>query len=227
MSEQDIVERLARRKPTANDRFKGFYQGRVALAVILSAAAHFAAFNFFPKLQAADFDLTADELAAIELPPEVKIPPPPEQIARPAMPRVAAAEVNEDITIAPTTFEDNPVESLPPPPQGAAPSDVPSYIPRDTEPRLLNSREMLRLLLRRYPKTLREAGIGGTVVLWVYVEEDGTPGRTQVQASSGYEALDRTAEEIASEMRFSPAMLRDQPVGVWIAQPITFSTEIQ
>ncbi len=27
--------------------------------------------------------------------------------------------MDEDVTIAPTTFEDNPVENLPPPPEGA------------------------------------------------------------------------------------------------------------
>jgi hypothetical protein len=112
----------------ANDRFKQSYSGLTYLCVILATVAHFAVFEFFPQLQAADLGVVSDELSAIELPPEVKIPPPPEQIARPATPRVAAAEVSEDITIAPTTFEDNPVESLPPPPAGADPSATPSYM---------------------------------------------------------------------------------------------------
>jgi TonB family protein len=189
--------------------------------------AHFTLFEYFPNLQARDMGVVSDELAAIELPPEVKIPPPPEQIARPATPRVTAAAVDEDITIAPTTFEENPVESLPPPPDNAAPSDVPSYIERDTEPRLLNPREIERLLVSIYPKSLRDAGLGGRVILWVYIEADGAPGRTQVHTSSGYEPLDEVAEQIVSRMRFSPALLRDRPVGVWIAQPITFSTANQ
>lgn len=209
---------------SANERFKSFYSGRLALAVILSAAAHWAAFNYFPEIQAADFDFEAEELSAIDLPPEVKIPPPPEQIARPATPRVSAASVDEDITIAPTTFEDNPVEQLAPPPQGGAPVDVPTYIERDVEPRLLNAPEMRTLMLRLYPRELREAGISGTVVLWIFVEPDGNPGRTRVHTSSGYRQLDDVAERIAADMRFSPAMLRDVPVGVWISIPVTFST---
>ena len=37
------------------------------------------------------------------------------QISRPATPVMATADIDEDITIAPTTFEENPIEDLPPP----------------------------------------------------------------------------------------------------------------
>jgi TonB family protein len=208
---------------TANERFKRGYPAWTYICVMVATFLHFALFNWFPQLQAADLGVVGDELAAIELPPEVKIPPPPEQIARPATPRVAAAEVSEDITIAPTTFEDNPVESLPPPPAGAAPSDMPSYIPRDVEPRLKNGRDIQRLLERLYPPMLREAGIGGRVLLWVFVDAQGQAAKSQIHTSSGYPALDNAAAQIVEQMEFSPAMNRDKPVGVWIAQPIDFS----
>jgi TonB family protein len=208
---------------TANDRFKRSYTTLMYISVLAATFLHFALFEWFPQLQAADLGVVGEELAAIELPPEVKIPPPPEQIARPATPRVAAAAVDEDITIAPTTFEDNPVENLPPPPAGAAPSDMPSYIPRDVEPRLRNGREIQRLLQRLYPSMLREAGIGGRVLLWVFVDEAGEAMKHQIHTSSGYPALDNAAEQIVEQMEFSPAMNRDKPVGVWIAQPIDFS----
>ncbi len=207
----------------ANDRFKQSYAAVMYLCVILATAIHFAVFEWFPQLEAADLGVVSEELSAIELPPEVKIPPPPEQIARPATPRVAAADVSEDITIAPTTFEDNPVENLPPPPAGADPEATPSYIARDVEPRLKNARDIRRLLERLYPPMLKEAGIGGRVLLWVFVDEQGKAVRSQINTSSGYPALDNTAAQIVEEMEFSPAMNRDKPVGVWIAQPIDFS----
>jgi TonB family protein len=209
---------------TANERFKRGNDGRIAVMVLASVALHFAVFQFFPDLQAADLSVDGDEITAIELPPEVRIPPPPEQIARPARPRVAAAAVAEDITIAATTFEENPVDNLPPPPAGADPSEVPSYIARDIEPRLENSREIRDQLRKQYPPDLRDSGIGGRVVLWVFVEEDGSPGAFRVQESSGHMKLDQAAERIAERMVFSPAMLRDRPVAVWIAMPITFET---
>ena len=131
--------------------------------------------------------------------------------------------MDEDVTIAPTTFEDNPVENLPPPPEGAKPQDVPSYIPRDVEPRLKNGREIQRLLQRLYPSMLREAGISGEVTLWVFVNESGKAAKSQVQKSSGYPAFDNAASQIVDQMEFSPAMNRDKPVGVWVAQRIDFT----
>ena len=72
----------------ANDRFKQSYSALTYLGLILATALHFAVFEFFPQLEAADLGTVSEELSAIELPPEVRIPPPPEQIARP----VAAAQ---------------------------------------------------------------------------------------------------------------------------------------
>jgi periplasmic protein TonB len=211
---------------TANERFKRDYSTWTWIGVLAATFLHFALFNWFPQLQAADMGSVTDEIVSIDLPPEVKIPPPPEQIARPATPRVSAnVDMDEDVTIAPTTFEDNPVENLPPPPEGARPQDVPSYIPRDVEPRLRNGTEIQRLLERLYPSMLREAGIGGQVTLWVFVDEGGRAERSQVQKSSGYPAFDNAAQQIVEQMRFSPAMNRDKPVGVWVAQRIDFKVK--
>jgi TonB family protein len=210
---------------TANQRFKDSYRFVGALAVFASVALHFAVFQFFPNIQAADLDFVADELAAIELPPEVRIPPPPEAIVRPARPRVADANLDEDITIAATTFAENPVSELAPPPPDVEvdPGEQPVYVDRDIEPRLLNGPEMIRLMDRLYPAILKEAGIGGEVLMWVWVNEDGRPGSAQINQSSGRIQLDEVALAIAAQMRFEPAMLRDKAIGVWVAQPISFS----
>jgi TonB family protein len=212
---------------TANQRFKGSYRFFVATAILASVAVHFVAFEFFPKMQAADLGFVADELAAIELPPEVRIPPPPEAIIRPARPRVSASILDEDITIAATTFAENPAAELAPPPPDVEvdPSEQPVYVDRDIEPRLLNGPEMLRLLAKLYPRLLKEAGIGGEVQMWVWVDAQGNPSRAQINRSSGYVQFDDTALAIVERMEFSPAMLRDKSIGVWIAQPISFSVD--
>jgi protein TonB len=196
----------------------------MAIGVIAAVLAHGALFAFFPEMNAADLDFAGEEATVVELPPEVEIPPPPEQISRPATPRVAEAALDEDITIARTDFESNPVENLPPPPAGARPSDVPAYIPRDVDPRLTNSTEVKRFLNQRYPSMLREAGISGRVVLWVFVDEKGEVTKSVVKESSGYPQFDAAAAEVAARMTFSPAMNRDRPIGVWAAQPIDFNT---
>lgn len=210
---------------TANERFKRSYSSWSYLALVLATVVHFAFIQFFPNFEAADLSVVSEEIEAIELPPEVKIPPPPEQIARPATPKVATAPVDEDITIAPTTFEDNPVDNLPPPPPGASPSDQPAFIARDVEPQLKNGREIRQLLERLYPPMLKEAGIGGTVVLWVFVDEAGKAAKSQVFKSSGYPAFDQAAQQIVEKMKFSPALNRDKPVGVWVQQAIQFTVK--
>ncbi len=194
--------------------------------MIAATLLHFAFFQFFPDLTAEDVSFTADELEAIELPPEIEIPPPPEQISRPATPVVAEANIDEDITIAPTTFEDNPVENLPPPPEegGSDISAAPTFTPFTVAPDIRNRTEVQRALQREYPPLLRDAGIGGTVQVWFFIDEDGLVQDTRVNQSSGHTALDEAAIKVAGVFRFSPALNRDKKVPVWVSLPITFTT---
>jgi protein TonB len=210
---------------TANDDFKRSYTDWFYGGIIAAVAMHFAFFQFFPQLQASDIGVSADEMEAVELPPEVEIPPPPEQIARPATPTVAEAQVDEDVTIAPTTFEDNPVDKLPPPPKTGSVKDRPSFIPRDVDPRATNDDEIRRLLKRYYPPMLRDAGIGGTVTLWLFVNDQGQVEKIQLQKSSGYDAFDQAAVKVANNMEFKPAINRDKPIGVWVSRNITFNVQ--
>lgn len=70
---------------------------------------------------------------------------------------------------------------------------------------------------------LRDAGIGGTVQLWLYVDERGRVVETRVAESSGYDPLDTAARTVATSMEFSPAMNRDKGAPVWISEPSDFS----
>ena len=208
---------------TANERFKESFRSTVSIGMAAAVAAHFALFELFPRMQAKDLGAAVTELAAIELPPEVRIPPPPDQIARPATPRVAAAEIEEDVTIAPTTFESNPAENLPPPPATANVADRPSFIPYTQAPELRNKEQVLSFLKSTYPAMLKQAGVGGTVLLWLYIDEEGQVQRTVLAESSGYEQLDEAAKKVAAKMQFRPAMNRDKTTAVWLAQSIDFS----
>lgn len=206
----------------ANDAFKRGHGGRFAIGLIIAVLLHVAVFELFPRLDVDELGAAETALETIELPPEVRIPPPPEQISRPATPRVAAVDIDEDVTIAPTTFESNPVESLPPPPTTGSPADRPSFIPYTVAPVLQNRDEVLRVLQRSYPSQLREAGIAGDVVLWLFIDEDGNVQKSVVAESSGYEQLDKAAHAVAAKMRFKPAMNRDKKTAVWLAQAIDF-----
>jgi TonB family protein len=211
----------------AYERFKRHFTDWIAIGVILSVGLHYALFTLFPTLRAADISYGGREITAVALPPVVNVPPPPQQIARPATPRVGAADIAEDVTIAPTTFEANPIQNLAPPPRPARASpeeDRPRFIPYDTPPRLLNSEEIRALLQRDYPAALREARVEGVVVIWAYVDIEGKVGKAHVQQSSGFAAMDRAALDVAREMRFSPALNRDKKTPVWVQQSIVFQT---
>jgi periplasmic protein TonB len=212
---------------TANDRFKRSFGAWFWSAMILATVTHFAVFALWPEMTAEDVSFTAGELEAIELPPEIEIPPPPEQIARPATPVIASADIDEDLTIALTTFEDNPVETLPPPPSDAGTTDIsaaPTFTPFTVRPDIRNRGELQRALEREYPPLLRDAGIGGTVQVWFFIDEEGAVQRTEVNVSSGHQALDDAALKVADIIEFSPALNRDKRVPVWISLPITFTT---
>ena len=214
---------MMRSARTANDTFKQSYRTKVAFGLMGAVAVHFALFSLFPRMHANQLAAAQGELEAIELPPDVQIPPPPEQMARPATPRVAAAEIDEDVTIAPTTFESNPAESLAPPPPSTNPGDRPSFIPYTQAPELQNRAEVLTFLRRTYPAMLRQVGIGGTVILWLYIDEAGLVQRTVLAESSGYEELDSAARQVAEKMVFSPAFNRDKKTAVWLSQSIDFA----
>jgi periplasmic protein TonB len=208
---------------TANDRLKKSFDpwmfGSIGAAVVL----HFLAIVLFPQMSVADMSLRTEPMR-MEIPPEVRIPPPPEQIQRPQIPMMSAnLALDEDLTIAPVTFGENPVTTLAPPVgSGVDVSEGPRFTPYEVKPELRDRAEFQRLLARRYPPMQREAGIGGTVVLWVFIDEQGRVRDTRVTQGSGDAQLDEAARAVITEARFSPALNRDQRVPVWIQLPVTF-----
>lgn len=213
---------------SANERFKRSYGSLLWGSMIMAVVLHFLFMEFMPTFGVADVSYAAAGLEALNLPPEVEIPPPPEAIARPAVPVVAAAaEIEEDITIAPTTFEANPIEALPPPPSQAGEADIsaaPTFTPYTVAPELKNREQVREALLREYPPMLRDAGIGGTVVVWFFIDENGKVLKAQINKSSGYPMLDAAALRIANLYQFTPALNRDRRVKVWVSIPIHFTT---
>ncbi|HEY8483002.1 MAG TPA: energy transducer TonB [Longimicrobiales bacterium] len=213
---------------TANDRFKRSFSDWFWGSLIAATLIHFGVFALFPDLKAADMGIKTEVTEAINLPPEIEIPPPPQRIARPATPVVSAAAIDEDITIASTTFEDNPVEMLPPPPSATSSDDLSTFrafTPDMVFPSLRNTSEVEQALKRYYPPLLRDAGIGGTVMVLFWIDENGRVVKHQVGKSSGYPNLDEAATKVADIMRFNPARNRDQPVRVVVQIPITFRVQ--
>lgn len=114
------------------------------------------------------------------------------------------------------------------------PSNHPSFTPYDVPPKLKNSKNIARLMQSAYPQELRgqcnrprcsrEEGPSGSVVLWLYIDEQGVVQKTAVQKSSGYEEMDEAGIGVADQMKFSPAKYQNENAAVWFTQAITFQT---
>ena len=213
---------------TRNDRFKKSFSSRLWSSMIAAAVLHFVLFQFWPIQTAEGFSVESTEITTVELPPEIEIPPPPEAIVQPMTPVVGPADIDDDITIIRTTFEDNPVTVLPLPPTSDGVADLeanPRFTPTTVGPEIKNMREVEAALRREYPSILRDAGIGGQVIVWFFISEDGRVLDSRVSESSGRADLDEAALRVADVFEFSPALNRDQVVRVWIQLPIRFQVQ--
>lgn len=104
----------------------------------------------------------------------------------------------------------------------AAGAEVPSFTRYTKKPELLNRGEVASLLEQSYPPLLRNAGVGGNVIVWVKVDEAGRAADTRIAKASGHDALDAAALRVAGAMRFTPAENDGRPVVAWIQLPIVF-----
>jgi TonB family protein len=73
-----------------------------------------------------------------------------------------------------------------------------------------------------YPEMARKNGIEGKVVVQVYVDKTGRPVRTQI-AMSDNKLLEDAAVNAIMQVRFTPAIQNQIPIGVWVAIPVVFS----
>ncbi|MBX6364860.1 MAG: TonB family protein [Gemmatimonadetes bacterium] len=191
-------------------------------------------------------------LMAIRLEPEAPTPPPPPPPppeVKPT-PTVATTEVARGFqTLTAPTFVP---PDIPPPKAGAMIDEAdfsgegveggkasgdpnstrvvtvedvvaaPTFTPYTVAPELKNGPEVVAALKRFYPTVLRDAGIGGTVLTWLLIDEHGQVIKALVKEPSQYPAFDEAALKVAELMRFSPGYNRDVAVMVWVALPIQF-----
>ena len=212
-------------RPVANERFKTTFLPAFWVGLLLATSVHYVAFHALPHLDARAAPVDGRTLVAVELPPTVSIPRPPEPVARPATPKLGPLDMSVDLTIRPTTFaafNANRIVRVAPPPAATTSADWPRYVPFIVAPELKNKRETIALLRKVYPSALKRAGIGGTVLLWIYIDDTGAVLDCRIAESSGYPELDDAAQVVAHAMQFTPAVTPDNAAVVWISQPIAF-----
>jgi TonB family protein len=89
-------------------------------------------------------------------------------------------------------------------------------------PVLVNGSEMVAVLGREYPQALRNAGIGGLIQLWLFIDAEGSVRAARVVDPSRFPELDEAARRVGCSMRFAPATRGAVPVPVWYPVPIPF-----
>ena len=114
-------------------------------------------------------------------------------------------------------------EQPPAPPSLDRQASEPAFTPMTVRPVLENTTRVREVLLAEYPALLRDAGIGGTSVLWIHIPTSGAVDDARVFESSGFAALDEAALNVARAMVFTPAMNGDQVTDTWVQLPIRFT----
>ena len=145
-----------------------------------------------------------------------------EPLARLRIPRTLGASGVAALAIILVLGLPQPETSMDAPAARDALADQPTFVVYDTPPVLQNVGEVQRALQRAYPRDLMDAGIGGRVEMWLYVDLSGAVANHELKTSSDNEALDRAAAEVVQQMRFSPARNQGEPTAVWVSQWVTF-----
>lgn len=78
-----------------------------------------------------------------------------------------------------------------------------------------------------YPAISRQLGESGTVILAVFVGENGIPQEIHMKKSSGFNKLDSSAKETVLKWQFVPAKRGGDPIKAWVNVPITFNLSNQ
>jgi protein TonB len=208
----------------ANDRLKRRFEDILGVSLIAAVGVHFLIFQMWPEMTAEVLGRdVADEVTVIQL-DDIPLPVAPEALLRPAAP-IISTDAPVDATIPDVGWRE--VAELPPPPPPPADdagADRRPFVVYDVAPRLTNPEDFERALQRAYPTALRDAGIGGTVTLQIFIDENGRALEARVVGGSGYARLDEVAVGLIDVMRFSPALNRDRRVPVWVEIPIAFRT---
>ena len=138
-------------------------------------------------------------------------PPPP---ARPSVPVESESEdLADDVTLDEFNLDEfDAWDAPPPPPEGPRVK----FIPYDDPP------FPLKPIRPRYPEIAQEAGIEGTVVVQVFVDEKGRVKDTVILKGIPNTGLDEAATDAIRKVRFRPAKQRERAVGVWISIPVNF-----
>lgn len=205
---------------SANFLFKRKYGKYFGMAMLISLFGHLVFILGMPTISAEITVQQETSMEAVDLPPEVVIPPPPQPLAKPSIPQMADEEIDEDITIEETT----------PPPPDLIP-EMPAAQQEDKAEEFLMVAEVMPKFKTvppqpKMPSYIARARVDVTTVIEFFVTRSGDVDaqRTAIVTSSGYPELDEIAVDWAKKIKFHPALNRGEAVSVRVRVPVQWKT---
>lgn len=107
------------------------------------------------------------------------------------------------------------------PPEALSTEEDLKFVPYDQPPEPIGGFQAIQNRVI-YPLDEEELGHEGTVIIQAYIDPEGDVTKAKVLRSSGFEKLDQAGLEAIRQSRFSPAMQKEQAVGVYISIPVVF-----
>ena len=192
--------------------------------------------------KAAEIIVPAELLSEFINPPAPKVaPPPPKPAPTPPAPKTAPKvqapkpapmplAINDPTPApnAPTgiTTPQPPAPPIEAPVAPPAPAPAPPAPPAPPKIELPSSdAAYLNNPKPSYPAISKRMGEQGKVVLRVLIGIDGTPQKVEINKSSGFDRLDRQAQEAVMRWRFVPGKRNGVPETMWNLVPVNFVLE--
>jgi len=91
----------------------------------------------------------------------------------------------------------------------------PDFVPFEKAPQIVKRVQPV------YPEIARKAGLEGTVWVKIWVGKEGKPRKVVIQKSAS-DIFDQSAIDAAKQFVFTPAMMQNGPVDVWVSIPFHF-----
>lgn len=212
---------------TENVKFKVGFRKTFDLALIGAVLIHMLGFLLTPGYEPAPYTPSGEEeIIVLEVPEEVEVPLPPVEVARPAIPMAAeftevivSEEADPEETIMDTEVDiQNPTAArLNYVNPGEGDAEFTSYSDPPMEKKIYRP---------EYPDLARQAGIEGTVVAKVYIDEKGNVIRVEIVQSPA-EIFNEPVKQALFKSQFYPAKQRDIAVKSRIIVPFDFYLRAQ
>ncbi|MFZ5485508.1 MAG: energy transducer TonB [Pseudomonadota bacterium] len=160
--------------------------------------------------------------------PDKPHPKPRPQPAPKAQPTPATPAPSELAAAQPSSAPAPEAPSAAPSTAPAAPAAPTATAPAPAAPRIelpSSNAAYLNNPKPPYPAISKRMGEQGKVVLRVLISAEGLPQKVEISQSSGYDRLDRQAQEAVQHWRFVPGKRNGVPEAMWTLVPIQFVLE--